>query len=72
MAREYTPESLREALDAAKASGQIRDYRDNAMAPWKRGGTERPFYLFVTLTDGTEIDLRNMRETFAFVSGLPR
>jgi hypothetical protein len=72
MAREYTPESLRSALDAAAIDGRIRGWRPNEAAPWKRGGTERPFYLFVTLADGTEIDLRNMRETFAFVSGLPR
>jgi len=67
----YSPESLIRAMDAAQARGQILGWQHNAMAPWKRGGTERPFSLLVDLVGGeTGFELRTERETYVFVSAL--
>ncbi len=66
----YTPENVTRALDAHKAAGLIRGWEHNANAPWKRGGTERPFYLFVNPVDGQEVELRNLREAGLFCDAL--
>jgi hypothetical protein len=65
-----TPESVLRAMDLHKANGLIRDWRPWANAPWKRGGTEPPFYLLVDLAGGGEIELRNLREAAVFTHAL--
>jgi hypothetical protein len=67
----YTAESVIRALDIHKAAGLIRDWQYNQAAPWKRGGTERPFCLLVDLVDGESgFELRTLREAYVFVCGL--
>lgn len=70
--RKVTPESIIRAMDVHKANGLIRDWRHWEAAPWKRGGTERPFYLLVDLVDGDldPFELKNLREATVFVAGL--
>jgi hypothetical protein len=69
-AHKVTPESVIRAMDLHKADGLIKDWRHNANAPWPKGGTQRPFYLFVDLVGGGDIELRNLREATVFVAGL--
>ena len=71
MRHRYDPEAIIRALNVHKNLGLIRDWRHNAMAPWKRGGTERPFFILVDLVDGESgYELRNVREASVFVHGL--
>jgi hypothetical protein len=65
-----TPENIILALDIHKSNGLIRDWQQNANAQWRKGGTERPFYLFADLANGDTIELRNLREARVFVAGL--
>jgi hypothetical protein len=60
-------------LNVHQANGAIRSWRYNENAPWKRGGTERPFYLLVQpagTAGHTEIELRTLREASLFCDGL--
>ena len=67
----YDPEALIRALDIHKASGRIRDWRFNEIARWRRGGTERPFSVFVDLAGGeSNYELRDEREVSIFVHAL--
>jgi hypothetical protein len=70
MTAKATPESVIRAMDAHTAGGRIRGWRHRANAPWKRGGTERPFYLDVDLVGGDSIELRTLREATVFVAAL--
>jgi hypothetical protein len=67
----YDPEALVRALDIHKASGLIQDWRYNERASWRRGGLERPFFVFVDLAGGESFyELRNEREVSIFVHAL--
>jgi hypothetical protein len=67
----YDPVALIRALDIHKASGLIRDWRYNETARWRRGGLERPFFVFVDLAGGESYyELRNEREVSIFVHAL--
>jgi len=60
------------AMNVHQLSGTIRSWRYNENAPWKRGGTERPFYLLVEPagSGNPEIELRTLREASVFCDGL--
>jgi hypothetical protein len=65
-----TPESVIRAMNVHKTNGLIKDWRHNAMAPWKCGGTQRPFYLLVDTIGGPEVELRTLREASVFCDAL--
>jgi hypothetical protein len=69
--RRYDPEAIIRALNVHRDLGLIRDWQHNQVASWKRGGTERPFFILVDLVDGESgYELRNVQEASAFVHGL--